>query len=499
MSQNTGTLITSAIRPNSSLDPIASAFSSEIKGGLHSVENISERDNIILERRDWGMLSYVSNENKTYQLKYNHISTNIMDNSNWIEFSDSLSSGSNQWIDSVKSIEFEPPSSPSFGDRHLAGLSSNDSLIGSWSSFNPGVILEWNSINWISTEPLDGSSLRVNDNNNWTYKYNGDFPTGEWIKERVTQILSLMANSNDGINYVAESSNDYNEYLTDMILVVKFDSTNSSSDVFIDINSIGSVRIKKPTNSGLVDLVQGDIIPHITYSLIYNGQYFELVKHFTGDNALNIKYYIEPDETVVVPPFHQYWVYGNLTIDGSITNYGQVVIANGDLINSNNFNNFGDLTFVELDDGSLPTPITEVHPGNGLTGGGTFGSVTLGVETGDGIEIVNNAVSVNIGPGLTFSSGGELTIDIDDVKAVPVYEHTTGDILDSISGFTLQYTPSQYSRLQVFVNGLEVDLTSGSPSVTYDNGTNILNWVDTDYSLDSDDRIRVVYEAFVSS
>jgi hypothetical protein len=33
MAINVGTLVSSAIRPNDSLDPIASAFASEIKGG----------------------------------------------------------------------------------------------------------------------------------------------------------------------------------------------------------------------------------------------------------------------------------------------------------------------------------------------------------------------------------------------------------------------------------------------------------------------------------
>ena len=73
MAQNIGTLVTSAIRPNDSNDPIASAFASEIKGGIHSVTTISDRNNIIVERRDWGMLCYVADEDKTYQLKYNYV------------------------------------------------------------------------------------------------------------------------------------------------------------------------------------------------------------------------------------------------------------------------------------------------------------------------------------------------------------------------------------------------------------------------------------------
>jgi hypothetical protein len=34
MSQNIGTLVSAAIRPNDSLDPIATAYGNEIKGGF---------------------------------------------------------------------------------------------------------------------------------------------------------------------------------------------------------------------------------------------------------------------------------------------------------------------------------------------------------------------------------------------------------------------------------------------------------------------------------
>jgi hypothetical protein len=84
MAQNVGTLVTAAIRPNDSNDPIASAFAYEIKGGLHTHTSTSERDAIIFERREWGMMCYVTNENKTYQLKYNYVDDDIMNNSNWV-------------------------------------------------------------------------------------------------------------------------------------------------------------------------------------------------------------------------------------------------------------------------------------------------------------------------------------------------------------------------------------------------------------------------------
>ena len=53
MSLNTGTLISAEIRPIDSLDPIASAYASEIKGGLHTSSNFTNRNAIIFERREW--------------------------------------------------------------------------------------------------------------------------------------------------------------------------------------------------------------------------------------------------------------------------------------------------------------------------------------------------------------------------------------------------------------------------------------------------------------
>ena len=75
MSQNTGTLISAAIRPNDSNDLIASAWATEIKGGLHYAVDIAGRNSIIIQRREWGMMCYVRDVDLTYQLKYNYNST----------------------------------------------------------------------------------------------------------------------------------------------------------------------------------------------------------------------------------------------------------------------------------------------------------------------------------------------------------------------------------------------------------------------------------------
>ena len=78
MSQNIGTLITATIRPNDSLDLIASAYANEILGGRHSVQSHSDMENIYDVRRFEGMECYVIDEGITYLL------SGGTSNSDWI-------------------------------------------------------------------------------------------------------------------------------------------------------------------------------------------------------------------------------------------------------------------------------------------------------------------------------------------------------------------------------------------------------------------------------
>lgn len=79
MAQNEGTLIIAPIRPSSSEDIFASVFANEGKGGFHTTLNLAGMYNIPASRREVGMLCYVVEENKFYQL------LNGTSNLNWIE------------------------------------------------------------------------------------------------------------------------------------------------------------------------------------------------------------------------------------------------------------------------------------------------------------------------------------------------------------------------------------------------------------------------------
>lgn len=338
MSQNTGTLISAAIRPNDSLDPIASAFASEIKGGLHTAQDLTGRNSIIFERREWGMMCYVINDDKTYQLKYGVFSTNIMDNLNWVEFSGSGSGGgggSTEWIDSVFSVNYTEPLTPANGDRYLVGTNPTSVVTGaSWSSFSPGFVAQWNTpLNrWDMTFPTEGMTVTVDNEDNAIYRYEGTYPSGGWQKERLQQIRNLSASSLDGQNYTSLSSPTFSTYSQDMIFLTTFAASNTSSPVYLNVNGIGNVIVKRPVISGLTDIGGSELVPNVVYSLTYDGTYFQCVKPFSNDDAFAIKYYIGPSETIIVPQYYQYWVYGDLTVAGQILNYGHVIIANGNLV-----------------------------------------------------------------------------------------------------------------------------------------------------------------------
>ena len=189
--KNTGTLITSTVRPNDSLDPISVAYATEIKGGLHSVNTKSDRDNIIFERREWGMLCFVLSEDKTYQLMYNYKNDDIKDNLNWKEILDSYYN--NEWFNSVLSIITDEPEHPGNGDRYIMGLNDSYTLTGpNWSNISkyyPGWVVEWisNLNDWKIIPVIDNMTLRVKSENNSIYR----FSNYQWNKERSNQIIIL--------------------------------------------------------------------------------------------------------------------------------------------------------------------------------------------------------------------------------------------------------------------------------------------------------------------
>ena len=417
MSINTGTLITSTLRPNDSADLISTAWDNEIKGGHHAYATLSERNSIIIQRRSWGMLCTVYNDgsnNGTYQLKYGYSNTTITDNNNWVAFSGSGGSGggSGYWLDPALSVEIIEPTSPTDGDRYIAGLDSSATLTGTnWSTYTGGYVVQWNSTlsDWDKTSPKNGYTIRVQNEDDALYRYEGTYSTGKWIKEYLNQILSLTASTSNGYTYTSTSLPNLFSYERNQVYLTSFSATNSgTSSVTLNINGLGDKSIKKQTSNGLDDLMINELNLGIVYTLIYDGTYFRVNKPFSN-SPFDIKYRIRSNELVQVPAYNEYLVYGDLTVEGKldIDTYGKVVIINGGLqLNGGTVSNSGNVQLVNIS-GGLTKYSTVLSMSSGVTYSVSHGLNTPSVlvntwdeDTGeliifDVIKTSNNSIDVN--------------------------------------------------------------------------------------------------------
>lgn len=307
---NVGTLISSAIRPNNSADPISSAYSNEILGGHHTYATLAERNSIIIERRQWGMIVSVYADpnpinNKTYQLKY-IIGGLLSDNANWVDYIANSTKTTTEWANSVNSVLLAQPASPSNGDRYLVGTSSNSIISGSWATNSPGFIAEYNGT-WAYTYPTNGYSVRADNESNILYKYNGSYPTGFWSKDKLTQIHSVDL-SGDGLSYTGTTSNTLTSYSSDMMLLSKFNVSNATASLTVNVDGIGALPVKKPSNTGLIDLYQNEIKPNNLYSLFYDktAMCWQFIKTYSND-SFNVLFYVGQDEHIVIPLMLNIW------------------------------------------------------------------------------------------------------------------------------------------------------------------------------------------------
>ena len=197
MSKNIGTLISAAIRPNDSLDLIASALAREIQGGLHSVENLTQRNQIYTVRREWGMLVSVYNDGANtgyYTLTKNLSSDDLADNANWQK----LEIGKSKfWLDPAIEFVYDPSNitSPSIGDRFIVGTPST----GIFASHS-GEVAIFNGAGYTFETPNRGSVILNLDTEN-LYFYTNDWPNGGW-----TELAGGTSSGGDGTSGTSGSS-----------------------------------------------------------------------------------------------------------------------------------------------------------------------------------------------------------------------------------------------------------------------------------------------------
>jgi hypothetical protein len=271
-----GTIISSPIRPFGPNELLATVFSNEIKGGHHNYELLSERDSIILERRDWGMLVTIYNDtnpinNKTYKLEYGFVNTTLTDNNNWVEYYPSGNNNINtEWVNSVQTLA-NFPSVFDDGYRYLVDTGGI-----SFFSGQDGKIAQYSNIaNTFSFyEPTNGLTLRIDDRPNILYRYSGTYSMGNWVTEILNSVRYLNAFSNDGVTYSATSSQAPLRDYFDSIYYVNFNFT-SSATVSLLIDGLTASQIFKLENNLLNNVGNLDLIPGVQYQLIYNGNSFQ--------------------------------------------------------------------------------------------------------------------------------------------------------------------------------------------------------------------------------
>lgn len=384
MSTNIGTLVGAAIRPIDSSDLISTAWDNEIRGGHHAYATLSERNSIIIQRRSWGMLCTVYNDgsnNGTYQLKYGYVNTTITDNNNWIPFAGGGgSAGSEYWLNPAISVLNIEPTSPTNGDRYIAGLNSASTLSGTnWSSYTGGYVVQWNSTlsDWDKTSPKNGYTIRVQNEDDSFYRYEGTYSTGTWIKESDNQIMSMTASTTNGFTYTSTLTN-LTSYERNQVYLTAFSATNSgTSSVTLNINSLGAKSVKKQTSNGLENLIVNELNTASIYTLIYDGTNFRVNKPFSNA-PFDIKYRIRSNELVQVPAYNEYLLYGDLTVEGKldIDANGKVVIINGSLLmNGGTVSNSGNIQMVDISGG-----LSKYSVIMGMSAGVTY-SVTHSLNT----------------------------------------------------------------------------------------------------------------------
>lgn len=271
MSQNKGTLITSPIRPNDSLDQIATAFGNEVKGGHHVYATKSEMDDIIFERRDWGMLVTIYNDgvnNNTYQLKYGYDDVDITNNLNWVIYTPGNSSINSEWVDSIIDILVTPPVTPSDSDRYLVSASASGVWVG-----QDNKIAQYDELldQWNFTTPRNGMTFRIDSDGSVLYSYIGTYSSGIWKSQYLDKVRYISATSSDGFTYSYTSTTQYPiSDISNSVIYSSFERSNAGT-VSISIDGLSFSYVKKmKSDSTLSHMSANDILVGCEYQLIYN-------------------------------------------------------------------------------------------------------------------------------------------------------------------------------------------------------------------------------------
>ncbi len=126
------------------------------------------------------------------------------------------------------------------------------------------------------------------------------------------------------------------------------------------------------------------------------------------------KFYIEPTESIIIATYSQYWIYGNLIVDGVIENYGQVVIANGilDLSGGGTFSNYGSLLFETLSTGANLNKYSATFSSIanvGFTVSHGLNTIDFVTSTREGTNLINVEINIADSNNITVTTSQNVT------------------------------------------------------------------------------------------
>lgn len=175
-----------------------------------------------------------------------------------------------------------------------------------------------------------------------------------------------------------------------------------------------------------------------------------------------IKETVPVSEYVFVPSTSQYWVYGDLNIDGTLENKGHVIVVNGDCIISGSFSNSGtysNLYMAEMSGPGIANYIPKWESDHILS---TTSSI---MDSGDIVTITAGTTSI---PNLYISGSSSGIFRLEDTT------QSNGYILTSDSNGVGTWSPpvsgvSKFTATQSFDAGITYSILHGlnSTSILY--------------------------------
>jgi hypothetical protein len=284
MAMNEGILVVAPIRPQYDTDVYSVAYSNEIRGGFHSVTSSTDRDGIYPDRRQWGMLCHVIDENKTYQLKLNYFDSDLNQNANWVQYEPNtdMSVWSENVIDFISSV----PGSPNDGDRYIIGSPSFGAFLTQSNN-----IAVYSSVlsGWEFTEPVDQTTVRISNHpNQLAIFYGTQSISGRWVREYQNAVRYIEPSSTNGLTYSFSSLTQSQLFTYSNVVYYASFATANTGTVSLSIDGLEFVDVRKVSSNSLTNLSSGDIVSGIQYQLTYNSPYFQITLPTDGTTQIGL-------------------------------------------------------------------------------------------------------------------------------------------------------------------------------------------------------------------